>query len=114
MQKRIEFSADSLLRLCTHYLQDSKLGVPLDAELISAGVSPFLQRYVMLEVRSHEWNTKNTPIDLRTGEPELLHVRYEGHRTASWQQDGRVEPEANKFDWQYSVDNPYGDGSAQH
>lgn len=103
MEKRIEFSANSLLKLLTHYYQDHDAGIPLDAELVSAGVSPYIQRWVMLEVKSEEWLRNGVPIDPRTGEPEFLHVRYEGGKTASWQQEKDGAP---KMQWKESVEAP--------
>lgn len=100
-QKRIEFSAESLLQLCTHYLQDHENSIPLDVELRAVGVSPYVDRWVMLEVESKEWDGAGVPINPVTGEPEFLHVRYEGHKTASWQQD-RETP----MEWKESVGSP--------
>ena len=101
MQKRIEFSANSLLKLCTHYLQDHDISIPLDAELVSAGVSPFLNRYVMLEATSKEWTENTVPINPVTREPEFLHVRYEGRRTMSWGNDTQAP-----IEWQHSIEGP--------
>ena len=86
MQKRIEFDANSLLKLLVHYYQDHEDRVPLDAELVGAGVSVFFPRWVMLEATSdREW--KDVPIDPQTQEPRPLHVRFEGHKTMSWGAD---------------------------
>lgn len=102
MQKRIEFDANSLLKLLVHYTMDHEDRVPLDAELISAGVSPILQRYIMLEVRSEkEW--KDVPINPTTREPEIMHIRYEGNKVMSWGSD----PTTHTVDaWRNSVGSP--------
>ena len=91
-QRRIEFDAQSLLRLLTHYFQDHELGMPVGAELVSAGVSPYINRWIMLEVKSDEWNEGNVPVDPVTGQPEFLHLRYEGRKTASWQGGDPTKP----------------------
>lgn len=101
MQKRIEFSANSLLKLIVHYLQDHEDRVPLDAELVTAGVSPFLHRYVMLEVKSDKWEGIHVPVGW--SEPYPLNVRYEGHKTLSWGNDQQAPTL-----WQESVENPDG------
>ena len=48
IQKRIEIDANSILKLITHYTQDLKYPMPLDAELVAAGISPVLHRWIML------------------------------------------------------------------
>lgn len=102
MQKRIEFDANSLLKLLVHYTMDHDDRVPLDAELVLAGVSPFLQRYVMLEAKSdHEW--KDVPINIQTREPEILHVRYEGKKVMSW---GKDQSQHTMETWKDSVESP--------
>ncbi len=101
MTRRIEFNANSLLKLLVHYLQDHEDQIPLDAELVTAGVSPFLQRYVMLEAKSDKWG--DVSINPETREPEYLHVRYEGRKTASWQQGN---PDAPVMQWQEAVESP--------
>jgi hypothetical protein len=85
MQKRIEFDANSLLKLLVHYYQDHEDQVPLDAELVHAGVSQFFPRWVMLEAKSDKWSG----IHIAPGwtEPYPLHIRYEGGKTMSWGND---------------------------
>lgn len=102
MQKRIEFDAKSLLNLMLHYTQDHSDNIPLDAELVSAGVNQFLQRYVILEVKSEkEW--RDVPVNQASGELEPMHVRYEGHKVMSWGND----PKTHTVDaWRPSVDAP--------
>jgi hypothetical protein len=99
MQKRIEFDANSLLKLIIHYLQDHEDRVPLDAELVQAGVSPYLQRYVMLEAKSDKWDGIHFPPGWT--EPYPLNVRYEGKKTMSWGNDNLAPVK-----WQEAVDAP--------
>lgn len=99
-QRFIEFEAPSLLQLLTHYTQDHEDRVPLDAELVSAGVSAFLPRWVMLEAKSeNEW--KDIPIHPTIKEPAPLHIRFEGKKTLSW-----GEMPNTKADWQDTIDSP--------
>lgn len=101
MQKRIEFDANSLLKLLVHYGQDLEDRVPLDATLLAAGVNPMLQRYVMLEVESeHEW--RDVPV-APNGELMPLQFRYEGRKTASWGADP-----SSPMVWQDSIESPTG------
>lgn len=101
-QKRIEFDANSLLKLLVHYTQDHEDRVPLDAELVAAGVSQYLPRWVILVVKSeHEW--KDVPISPKTHEPEFLHVRYEGRKVMSW---GKDQDTHTGDTWRKSVESP--------
>lgn len=87
--KRFVFSADSLLKLLTHY---SDGAVPLDAELRFAGVNRFLQRMVCLEASSKEW-TDASP----------LHVRYEGKKTAAFTLPGLKEAGRELPEWKQNA-----------
>jgi hypothetical protein len=104
IQKRIEISASSILQLLTHYTQDLADPVPLDAELVAAGVSPYMSRWIMLQVESKEWERAGVPINIQTREPEMYHVRYEGCKVGSWTQ-GRDE-EQTRMEWKESVEAP--------
>ena len=73
----VEFDAESILRLLTHY-SDGEL--PLDATLKSAGVSKFLGRWIGLNVESKEWDGKVLP----DGGIEPLFIRYEGKKVLIW------------------------------
>lgn len=111
MQKRIEIDANSILKLLTHYTQDLADAVPLDAELQSAGVSPYVTRWIMLEVASEEWGRANIPINLTTREPEFYHVRYEGRNVGSWTQHGLAGMDMDqqgKMEWKETVEAPKG------
>ena len=64
------FSPTDLIRLLTHYTQGL---VPLDCEVKSFGVNPFLERFVGIEVESDEWD-----------DFAPLQVRYEGKKVLGW------------------------------
>lgn len=104
IQKRIEIDANSILKLITHYTQDLKYPMPLDAELIAAGVSPAISRWIMLEVSSEEWDRAGIPINPTTQEPEFFHVRYEGCNVGSWMAQGGEDH--GKMEWKESVEAP--------
>lgn len=72
-QQRIEFDAESVLRLLTHY-SDGEL--PLDATLRSAGVSQYIQHWLGLNVESESW--------IETDVSTPLHIRYEGNKVLVW------------------------------
>lgn len=99
-ERYIEFDAESILQLLVHYTQDHEDRVPLDAQLLSAGVSAFIPRWVMLEAKSeNEW--KDIPIDTTLKEPAPLHVRFEGRKTMSWGQD-KTAP----ITWSDTIESP--------
>lgn len=99
-QRMIEFDAHSILQLLTHYTQDHDDRIPLDAELLNAGFSQFINRWIMLEAQSeHEW--RDIPVDPRTGELKPLHFRYEGKHTLSWGGSGESADA-----WLPAVDSP--------
>ena len=104
IQKRIEIDANSILKLITHYTQDLKYPMPLDAELVAAGISPVLHRWIMLEVSSEEWDRAGVPINPDTHEPEMYHVRYEGCSVGSWMSQGGEDQ--GKMEWKESVEAP--------
>jgi hypothetical protein len=104
IQKRIEIDAQSILRLLTHYTQDLDKPVPLDCELVAAGVSPYISRWIMLEVTSDEWGRAALPINPDTREPEFYHVRYEGRKVGSWMANGSEEHP--KMEWKDTVEAP--------
>lgn len=98
MQARVEITANSILKLLVHYYQDSIERVPLDAELTSAGVSPYMSRWIMLEATSDKWdNIRMLP---GWNEPYPLHVRYEGGKTMSWGGEGETNT------WRDAVEAP--------
>jgi hypothetical protein len=100
VQRRIEFDANSLLKLIVHYYQDHTDRVPLDAELETAGVSEMFNRWVILEVKSDKWDgIRFLP---GSDKPYPLHVRYEGGKTLSWGNDGAAPTNA----WRDSVESP--------
>jgi hypothetical protein len=89
-QRMIIFDADSLLRLMTHY-SDGQL--PLDSELQALGVSNYLQQWLRLDVRSHEWTAADAQ--------HPLHFRYEGRKVMNWRQGSGQDPT-----WQEGADAP--------
>lgn len=100
-ERLIIFDANSLLKLLTHYTQDSDPQIPLDAELRFAGVSQYVTRWVVLEVEAKEWDGELP--DPVTGELPFIHVRYEGNKVFSWRQD----KSPNVMDkWKESVESP--------
>ena len=85
------FDVQSLARLITHYTEGSVM--PLDAEVISFGVHPRLQRMVQLVIRSHDWPAEDK-VNPVTKELEPISFRYEGKRTVSWSGKGEaINPE---------------------
>lgn len=101
-QRWIEFDANSLLKLLTHYTMDSEDQVPLDAELRSAGVSRFVTRWIMLEVESKEWD--GLAVDPATQEIPPLHIRFEGNKVMSWVQSPNSPH--TKDSWKEEVESP--------
>jgi len=77
-QRIIAIDADSLLALIAHYDEGK---IPIDAEIVSAGVSQTLNGWLGLEVRSKGWD--GPLVESGDGMPPL-HFRYEGKKTMSW------------------------------
>lgn len=100
-QRMIVFDANSLLKLLTHYTQDSTPQIPLDAELKFAGVSNYVTRWIVLEVEAKEWDGEAP--DPTTGELPFLHVRYEGNKVMSWVQGGSA---STMDSWKETVESP--------
>lgn len=75
MTKNYIFDPQDLQQLLVHY---SDGAIPLNGVVTNVGVSALLQRVVMLEIESDEWDD-DTPI----------HLRYDHHqRMATWKQEG--------------------------
>jgi hypothetical protein len=74
-QRLIVFDAKDALALLTHY-NDGK-NIPLDVELMSVGVSPYMQRWLGFECVSDEW-MDGTPMP--GGGLSPLQIRYEGRK----------------------------------
>lgn len=102
-QRLISFHANTLLKLLTHYTMDHEDQIPLDAELHFAGVSPYVGRWIVLEVESKEWDGM-TP-DPSTGELPFLHIRFEGNRVMSWTQGKGANPVVDGA-WKEEVGSP--------
>lgn len=78
--KEYYFDPQDLKELLTHY---SDGAVPLNGIVMNVGVSALLQRMIMLEVESDEWEDA-TPV----------HIRYDQHkRMATWKQDSGTQME---------------------
>lgn len=78
----VEFDADSLLALLTHYTEGE---LPLDVTLKSVAVSSRLPRWVCLIVESKDWT--DTPFETGDGYggQQPLMIRYEGKRVMALQ-----------------------------
>jgi len=78
----VEFDAESLLNLLTHYTEGE---LPLDVELKRVDVSARLPRWVALIVESKDW--KNTPFETGDGYggQQPMMIRYEGKRVMALQ-----------------------------
>ena len=100
-QRYIIFDAYSLLKLITHYTLDHSEQIPLDAELLSAGVSTIIGRWIILEVEAKEWDAGE--IDPVTKEPPFMHVRFEGDKVMSWKQGSQTH---TKDSWKDAVESP--------
>ena len=99
-QRMIIFDANSLLKLLTHYTMDHDDQIPLEATLLSAGVSTMIGRWIILEVDAPEWGEE---IDPTTHEPPFMHVRFEGNKVMSWKQGS---PTHTKDSWLEAVESP--------
>lgn len=97
----IIFDANSLLKLITHYTMDHEEQIPLETELLSAGVSTMVGRWVILEVSAKEWD--DGEIDPVTHEPPFMHVRFEGNKVMSWKQGSQTH---TKDSWKDAVESP--------
>jgi hypothetical protein len=98
--RRVEFDGPAILQLLVHYMQDHDERIPLDSELVSAGVSRFINRWIGLTVRSDKWGeVKKDP----NGTPRPLFFRYEGRKTLSWSQDSEQHTADS---WQDAVEAP--------
>ena len=86
--KMYVFEPTDLVRLLTHYTDGL---VPLDAEIVSVGMNPYLNRFIGLEVASKEWGEPT----MRNGQEvmEPLHLRYEGKRIMKFTANQGQDPE---------------------
>lgn len=97
----IHFDANSLLKLITHYTMDHDDQLPLNAELISAGVSTMMGRWIILEVESEEW--EGMLPDPKSGQLPFLHIRFEGDKVMSWTQGSQTHTHDS---WKDAVESP--------
>lgn len=85
MERKIIFSPETLLALMQHYTEDCEDRIPLDAQLVSLGVNPVLERMVGMLVQSGSW--ESGVASNREGKIGLLsplHFRYEGGKVLLW------------------------------
>lgn len=93
----VEFDAESLLALLTHYTEGS---LPHDVELKRVDVSARLPRWIALIVESKDW--KDTPFEAGDGYggQQPMMIRYEGKRVMAlqhlkdpiqWGEEGAIE-----------------------
>lgn len=99
-QRMIIFDANSLLKLICHYTMDHEEQIPLEATLLSAGVSTMVGRWIILEVEAPEWGDVIDPV---THEPPFMHIRFEGNKVMSWKQGS---PTHTKDSWRDEVESP--------
>jgi hypothetical protein len=83
------FDLESLKDLMAHYSMGE---IPFDSEAVGFAVSPFLERYLSLEVSSTQWAVT----DELTGAGELvpLNFRYDGRRVFTVQRPSEAGPGA--------------------
>jgi hypothetical protein len=99
-QRWIQFDANSLLKLLTHYTMDHDDQIPLDAELKFAGVSNYVTRWIVLEVEAKEWDGMEPNAE---GVLPMLHVRFEGDKVMSWTQNTKTH---TRDMWKDAVESP--------
>jgi hypothetical protein len=98
-QKTIYIDAESILQLLTHY---SEGDLPLDAKLLTAGVSSYLARWIGLRVDSEQWRDWRTAERTQDGGLRPLHIRYEGKKVLVWGDGSREEHPV----WESGVEGP--------
>lgn len=82
--KRIVFDLDTIMALLTHY---SDGAVPLDATVSQILVSKMLQRYVVFETASAQWEDADLPLNA-AGQLPPLDIRWEGGKVLKWSEKG--------------------------
>ena len=87
-EKTIFIDAESILQLLTQY---SNGDLPLDATLVSAGVSSLLGRWIGLKVDSEQWRDWRGAERTADGGLRPLHIRYEGKKVLVWGDGERQE-----------------------
>jgi hypothetical protein len=83
------FDLQSLKDLMAHYSQGE---IPFDSEAVGFAVSPYLERYLSLEVTSSQWPLDDTVT--AAGELIPLNFRYDGKRVFTVQRPSAAGPEA--------------------
>ena len=98
-EKTIYIDAESILQLLTHY---SEGDLPIEAKLLSAGVSPVLGRWIGLLVDSEQWRDWRGAERTQDGGLRPLHIRYEGKKVMVWGDGKRETPP----EWREGVEGP--------
>ncbi len=85
MERKIIFSPETLIALMQHYTEDCEDRIPLDAQLVSLGVNPHLQRMIGILMASSSWEGGvNVGREGKIGMLTPLHFRYEGGKVLLW------------------------------
>lgn len=79
-QQKIIFDPQSLMSLLTAYYDGL---VPMDAKVLSIGISPYFQQWIGIMVESEQWETDADIKTLADGQHPLF-LRYEGRRNMAW------------------------------
>jgi hypothetical protein len=84
MERKIIFSPETLIALMQHYTEDCEDRIPLDAELVSIGVNPYLERMIGILMQSPRWEGGVATQEGKIGMLTPLHFRYEGGKCLLW------------------------------
>lgn len=97
-ERRIEFDANSLLKLFTHYSEGD--ACPLDAKLVNLSVSQRLPRWIALIIEANEFQELPFETGDGYGGQQPIFLRYEGKRVLTlnhikdqpeWGVEGAIE-----------------------
>lgn len=80
-QRTIYIDAESILNLLTHY---SEGDLPLDAKLLTVGVSSVMGRWIGMLIDSDQWRDWRQSERTTDGGLRPLHIRYEGKKVLVW------------------------------
>ena len=84
MERKIIFSPETLIALMQHYTEDCEDRIPLDAQLVSIGVNPALERMIGILMASKSWEGGVATSAGKIGLLSPLHFRYEGGKCLLW------------------------------
>lgn len=87
-QQRIIFEPQSLMALLTAYYDGL---VPMDAKVVSVGVSEHFKQWIGIMVESDQWDVDDDIKGLGDGQHPLF-LRYEGRRNMAWSKSQGDEP----------------------